>query len=236
MWSLREGPSSSVRRKQVTALKAAFALATKGKSRLLAENPLSDVPLPPAVARERHYLDWPQLDALAEACGTYAGLIYVLGTSGPRIEEAARLDVKDLNRNKNTLFIRKSKTDAGKNRTTPIDPEYVAMLRTGIGPLFLSPDQQHRINTNNFRQRVFDPAVDKLFDFPLTPHDLRHTCASLAIAAGVDVLQVANMLGHADPSVTLRVYGHLFKARGLDSVLAKMRQAHEQALVLVGNR
>ena len=44
----------------------------------------------------------------------------------------------------------------------------------------------------------------------VTPHDLRHTCASLAVSAGVNVLAMARMLGHKDPSVTLRVYADLF--------------------------
>lgn len=39
----------------------------------------------------------------------------------------------------------------------------------------------------------------------VTPHDLRHTCASLSVSAGVNVLALARMLGHKDPSVTLRV-------------------------------
>jgi integrase len=43
-----------------------------------------------------------------------------------------------------------------------------------------------------------------------TPHDLRHTCASLAVSAGANVLALARMLGHKDPSVTLRVYADLF--------------------------
>jgi len=51
-------------------------------------------------------------------------------------------------------------------------------------------------------------------------HEARHTAASLFIAAGCNALTVSKFLGHADPSVTLRVYGHLFpgaehEARGL---------------------
>ncbi|WP_297793278.1 tyrosine-type recombinase/integrase, partial [Mycobacterium sp.] len=45
---------------------------------------------------------------------------------------------------------------------------------------------------------------------PITPHDLRHTCASLALSAGANVLALARMLGHKDPSVTLKVYADLF--------------------------
>jgi integrase len=39
-------------------------------------------------------------------------------------------------------------------------------------------------------------------------HDLRHTAATLALAAGVPVRDVADNLGHATPSITLNVYGH----------------------------
>ena len=39
-------------------------------------------------------------------------------------------------------------------------------------------------------------------------HDLRHWSATQSIASGQDVRTVANRLGHADPSMTLRVYAH----------------------------
>jgi integrase len=39
-------------------------------------------------------------------------------------------------------------------------------------------------------------------------HDLRHTAATLALAAGVPVRDVADNLGHASPSITLDIYGH----------------------------
>jgi len=44
-------------------------------------------------------------------------------------------------------------------------------------------------------------------------HELRHFAATTAIAAGSDVRTVAGRLGHADPSVTLRVYAHAMEAR-----------------------
>lgn len=40
-------------------------------------------------------------------------------------------------------------------------------------------------------------------------HDLRHLHASLLLKAGVPVHVVARRLGHADPSITLRVYAHV---------------------------
>ena len=46
-------------------------------------------------------------------------------------------------------------------------------------------------------------------DFPLiTPHALRHTCASLAISAKANVKVVQRLLGHATAVMTLDTYGH----------------------------
>jgi integrase len=43
-------------------------------------------------------------------------------------------------------------------------------------------------------------------------HDLRHTAASLLISEGLNVAFVSRQLGHADPSITLKVYARLFDA------------------------
>ncbi|WP_255361778.1 tyrosine-type recombinase/integrase [Mycobacterium sp. 1274761.0] len=59
----------------------------------------------------------------------------------------------------------------------------------------------------------------------VTPHDLRHTAASLAVSAGVNVLALARMLGHKDPSVTLRVYADLFDT-DLDAIGAALHNAY----------
>jgi Phage integrase family len=66
---------------------------------------------------------------------------------------------------------------------------------------------------------------------PITPHDLRHTCASLAVSAGVNVLALARMLGHKDPSVKLRVYADLFDT-DLDVVAASLHAQYAPESVL----
>lgn len=43
-------------------------------------------------------------------------------------------------------------------------------------------------------------------------HDLRHTAASLMLNFGVPLIVVSKRLGHANPSITLNVYGHLIPA------------------------
>lgn len=45
----------------------------------------------------------------------------------------------------------------------------------------------------------------------MTSNDLRHSHASELIAAKVDIVTISAWLGHADPSITLRVYSHEFE-------------------------
>jgi integrase len=51
-------------------------------------------------------------------------------------------------------------------------------------------------------------------------HSLRHSSASALIAAGLDVGAVSRRLGHANPSITLRVYTHQFAASDADAAEA----------------
>lgn len=44
----------------------------------------------------------------------------------------------------------------------------------------------------------------------LRTYDIRHSHASLLIEQGANLLAIAQRMGHTDPAVTLRVYGHLF--------------------------
>ena len=46
---------------------------------------------------------------------------------------------------------------------------------------------------------------------PICFHELRHTCASLLINAGIDPKTVSKRLGHADTSITMQIYTHSFE-------------------------
>jgi integrase len=48
-------------------------------------------------------------------------------------------------------------------------------------------------------------------------HDLRHTAASLMLAAGISVHVVAARLGHATPTITLSVYAHVLPTQGIEA-------------------
>ncbi|CPU91834.1 phage integrase [Mycobacteroides abscessus] len=82
---------------------------------------------------------------------------------------------------------------------------------------------------SNWRDRVFAHAASVCQEadetFPtITPHDLRHTAASLAISAGANVKAVQRMLGHARASMTLDTYADLFDA-DLDEVAGALDDA-----------
>ncbi len=68
---------------------------------------------------------------------------------------------------------------------------------------------------------------------PIRLHDLRHVHATTLLLAGVPVHVVANRLGHADPSTTLRVYAHVLReqATGAADVFAQAVEAAEAAAV-----
>ena len=62
----------------------------------------------------------------------------------------------------------------------------------------------------------------------LTPHGLRHTCASLAISAGANIKAVQRLLGHETASMTLDEYGHLY-SDDLEQVAKQLETAARSA-------
>lgn len=61
----------------------------------------------------------------------------------------------------------------------------------------------------NLRQRGFYPALQRAGLRRIRFHDLRHTFASLMISNGEDIVRVSRLMGHANASITLNVYGHM---------------------------
>jgi integrase len=75
------------------------------------------------------------------------------------------------------------------------------------------------------RQREVDGTGEAVTpEFPtITPHELRHTCASLALSEMPNIKALQNMLGHASATMTLDKYGHLMNddLTGVASALGK---------------
>src|SRR5436190_4216007 len=94
---------------------------------------------------------------------------------------------------------------------------------------------------NLFYRRHFKPAVRAALPHHLHGlrfHDLRHTCASLSIAAGAHPKLISARLGHSSIQVTLDRYGHLFPsmeealATALDAAFAA--EAPEVTVTAIG--
>ncbi len=85
------------------------------------------------------------------------------------------------------------------------------------------------LRSGNFRRRFFDPAATAAGLEDLTPHDLRHTAASLLVASGAHVKAVQRMLGHASAAMTLDVYSGLFDD-DLSALAERMDAAHDNAV------
>ena len=69
------------------------------------------------------------------------------------------------------------------------------------------------LNKNPHMQRVWKPALEvagiEYVSRRTGMHQLRHHYASVLLDAGVSIAALADYLGHADPSVTLKVYSHM---------------------------
>lgn len=89
-----------------------------------------------------------------------------------------------------------------EERGAPVEREEYLFLQPKGGPL----------NRDKFRQEVIRPALKAAgLSERLRTYDIRHSHASLLIDQGANVLAIAQRMGHTDPAVTLRVYGHLFE-------------------------
>ena len=80
-----------------------------------------------------------------------------------------------------------------------------------------------------FQRGALNQACKQLSIPRLTPHERRHTAASVAIASGADVKVVQQMLGHKSATMTLDQYGHLLGDR-LDVVADAMNGTRTSAL------
>jgi integrase len=70
---------------------------------------------------------------------------------------------------------------------------------------------------DNFRNRVWVPAVTHAELDGLTFHQLRHTAAAFMMDERADPLQVTRRMGHEDVRTTFNLYGHRFPNRRMNS-------------------
>jgi integrase len=206
----------------------------------LARNPAVGVPLPRALRGEQVFLTHEQVDQLAEASGRNRLAILFLAYTGVRYGEMAALRVRNLNLMRRRALIAEAVVDVNghavfgtpkthQRRQVPI-PRFLAdelavhVAGKEPGDFVFAAEKGGVLHLRNFRRTSFDPAVRAVGLDGLTPHALRHTAASLAIASGANVKVVQTMLGHQSATMTLDLYCHLL-ADQLDEVADAMDAA-----------
>jgi integrase len=175
---------------------------------------------------ERRFLTRSQLGRfLDEIPPRHAPLFLLLASTGLRISEAIALRWTDLDLEKTPprLYVRraivKNIVGAPKSRhgarTVPLSQELANRLKT-LRPagadeeslVFQSRNGRH-LDPQALRRRVAVPAAKRVGLEGIGLHTLRHTCASLLIAEGANMLRLQRWMGHHSPAYTLEAYGHL---------------------------
>ena len=221
---------------------------------LLAANPTDAVSTPLVERREMRTLSARDVALLEEAAGDteFRRLIHVAVTTGLRLGELLGLQWNDIDfdrarlRVQRTVVHRERKTSLGSPKT-PHSIRAVALSRRTIATLREQQDMQAVRRARQGRAdadaRIVFPAEDGSLQPPyrvsnrftslvrrvgLTGvrfHDLRHTMATLALAAGVHIKVVSERLGHSNTQITLDTYSHVLPdlqreaAEALDAAL-----------------
>ena len=160
-------------------------------------------------------------------------MLQLLLTTGIRRGECVGLKWSDINERESTIRIERSiactpesgvviSTPKTVNsiRTIPVMPSTLTLLQqykrqmqaehpnTILKNAFLFPNKEDIFlprDPNSVTRRV--KRFMKNNGFPdLSPHDLRHSCATLLLSQGADIKSVQEILGHADASTTLNFY------------------------------
>jgi integrase len=206
----------------------------------IARNVSSLVELPRNVRTERSYLGPEQAARFLSECASdkWGALFTVLILAGLRPGEALGLQWCDLDGN--VLRVRRalvqvagqapilSTTKTGRSRVIPLGEPAMKVLREHrreqaaqrllLGPAYDNKDLIFAneigrfADSHNITTRHFKPLLSQLELPNLRLYDLRHTHATLLLAAGEHPKVVQERLGHSSIALTLDVYSHVIPA------------------------
>lgn len=220
------------------------------KDRKIPSNPARGVDLPTKGKKRRAYLNHEQVRLLAKEAGDHGALVYTLVYTGVRRGEATGARVRALDRRRRRITIEENAVGLGSSvvvGTTKTDKVRAVPYPAFLEPALLALCEGKRHDGLIFgdgisHQRLphslrgwFAYAVKRCQKadptFPtVTPHDLRHTAASLSESAGANVKVLQNMLGHASAAMTLDTYSDLFD-EDLEAIGVALDEARTRALV-----
>lgn len=98
---------------------------------------------------------------------------------------------------------------AGRNRAVPISRKVLPYFRYWMerpGKTLIADDKGQKLTYHKFRS-LFDKVMTAT-RCKHTPHECRHTCATMLDNAGANETAVKRILGHASQGVTKGVYTH----------------------------
>jgi integrase len=221
-------------------------LADAVRDNLIARNPAAGVKLPRTTRKRPVYLTHQQVAALAAASGDYEGLVLTLSYCGLRWGEAVGMRVRELDMLRRRATISENAVQSGRQiyvgtpkahrqRTVPLPAFLVPYLAhqcegKSRDDLLWSGDDGGHLKRPHPASGWFAKAVAESGVPRTTPHDLRHTAASLAVSAGANVKAVQKMLGHASAATTLDIYADLFDD-DLEAVATALDQARSRESV-----
>ncbi|HUP15031.1 MAG TPA: tyrosine-type recombinase/integrase [Acidimicrobiia bacterium] len=193
------------------------------------------IELPPLPHEEMRFLSADEVYRLADRIEPrYRALVLTAAFTGLRWGELVGLKAKHLNLETGRLSVVETLSEVGgytsfkapktaaSKRTVTLPAGLVDVLRQHLSDwpavgngLVFTWQSGTPILRSNFRQRMWEPALEAAGLAPLRFHDLRHSHAALLIGQGEHVKVIQSRLGHSSISVTMDTYGHLLE--GLDS-------------------
>ncbi|MGW3186349.1 tyrosine-type recombinase/integrase [Streptomyces ardesiacus] len=225
----KAGMKPSTVRTTFNTVRAVFRAAVS--DRVIAVSPCTEVDLPEVPRRKVVPLAVGQVRALAAAMPErYRALVTVGASTGLRPGELFGLQVRHVDFFKRQLHVEQQvqQTKGGGTRVCPPKTKeserviplpdvalhaLVAHLKQfPAGPdefVFQDPKGGPVVATR-LMDSAWRPARKEAGLPEVTMHQLRHTYASLLIAAGESVKVVSERLGHTNAAMTLNVYSHLF--------------------------
>ena len=149
------------------------------------------------------------MELIRDGCKGYKekALVEFLVSSGCRVSEVAGLRVQDIDWQE-----RKCKVlgKGGKQRTVYFSVRAKLMLqlyikgRKGGEALFSSSRAPYEPLSDRGIEKIISKLGKRIgMERPLYPHLMRHTFASHALSAGMDLTVIQHLLGHTDPKTTL---------------------------------
>jgi site-specific recombinase XerD len=180
---------------------------------VLLKNPAAELPLPSWTSLPRRVLTTAEARRLVQAPSgrTAVGrrnraLLEVLYGTGVRLSESVRLDVMDVDLQDGTLLVRNGK--GRKDRLLPVAGRAAAALGAYLrkgrphlardpreAALFLSRDGR-RLRPISIQFLVGWHAARAGIRGKVSPHVLRHSCATHLLQGGADVRHIQELLGH----------------------------------------